>query len=1062
MPNNVNVAPFAAKVVADQQGEYSLWWEDPRDIERIEVTFAQDVRADARPALYYWQDNWPRVHVSRNEVVGSGRQGWLPIDDWIAGHWQPAATTASGSGKTWVYAFANLAKEEIPNLSEWTKFVTRDCKLTPLTEAIFRRTLKVRLAGEGMPAVESIAAYTGSEWREAELAIEWGGITSREQRWDGRLETFNGEVLAVAPLRGDVEVRPDGSWASGVGATAAGIRARVRYAYNEDSNSYDRTILTLRAAEQMSFSVDVNGVVAGDTIYLPDLGVAVATVENYPGLPAMRSDWMGSLRKTTNQKVEALPEQTWARVTREQPAKARRIYFVLGCKGGRQKARLHPSGDIEPAQNYIRRVKGKDSERLQWPGEDLRVSFGLPDEKEIAIRAVAEGYLPILRTVWGTKPVAYEQETFATWLLADIGDDAEKQGDDTVVALSRLALMNLSDVPATARLTLKTSHEGAPEEKLEVEDGLIYAVHEGERHLRLALDTRGRGGLHVAGNNLAYEVALGAGEFHCVVAKVPFITVDRLEEVAALKALRYEEQREKVAGFWRQRVAAGMQITVPNSDLNNFHRAHLTHMMIVNDREPGSERLAPRCGGFHYGSFPDEGIMCTSDLDRRGYTKEAERCLEIMVHYQGTVPLPGDFETSFGVLYGANGYECGGYNRGQGWAMWGFSEHYRYTRDKAWLERVAPVLVKACDWVTYERKRTMRLNPDGSRPIEYGFLPAGSLEDVHDYWHWLSSNAYAYWGFKGIAWALHETGHPEAARLQADCEALYGDLMAGFNEARFRSPVIKLADGRWVPYYPPRLERRGRDFGWLREVLEGSMGLLVAEMIPLDDPAAQWILDDYEDNLYLSKRYGYPGTMPDFDGTRWFDWGGFSMQSNLLLHPAVYLRRDDVKLFLRTFFNGFNSTFHPDTVMCSEHDLPTLADWVGDHFKTSDEANVTHYLRLMLIEEHGDDLILGKAIPREWLAQGKSVKVERALTYFGEMSYEIRSRTDEGLIEADIELPRRNPPARVTLRLRHPRQEPIVRVEISGQEWPWFDGSNETIVLPLDKGPVLKVRALYH
>ena len=1049
MPDNVNIAPFAARIVT-QPGEYSLWWEDPRDIERIEVTFAESVNADALPKLHYWQDNWPRVHVPKNAVIGSGRQGWLPIDDWIAGHWQQAAAKVNGSGRTWEYAFESLANED-----------TCDCKPAPLTEATFRRTLKLRLIGKNMPAIESIAVYTGSEWREVELAIEWGGITSHKQCWDGKLAAYNGEVLAVVPLGGDVEVRADGGWASCVGAVTAGIRARVRYAYNEDNNSYDRTILTLRAREQLSFSVDVNGVADGDVIYLPDLGVAVARAEDYQGLPAIRSDWMGSLKKTTNQKVEALPEQTWARVTREQPTKAQRIYFVLGTEGGRQKARLHPNGDIEPAQNFIRRVKGKDSERLKWPGENLRVSFGLPDEKEITIRALAEGYLPIVRTVWDSKPIAYEQETLATWLLADISDDTDKQGDDTVVALSRLTLMNLSDAPTTASLTLKTSHEGAPEEKLEAENGLIYAVHEGERLLRLALDIRGRGGLHPASNNLVYEVALGPGDFHCLVAKVPFITLESLEEVIALEQLSFEEQREKVADFWRQRVAQGMQITVPNEDLNRFHRAHLTHMLIVNDREPGSDRRAPRCGGFHYGNFPDEGIMGTTDLDRRGYTKEAEQCLEIMAHYQGTVPLPGDFETQFGVLYGSNGYECGGYNRGQGWAMFGFAEHYHYTRDRAWLERVAPVLVKACDWVTYERKRTMKLNPDGSRPIAYGFLPAGSLEDVHDYWHWLSTNAYAYWGFKSIAWALGEIGHPEAMRLRAECEAFYKDLMTGFNESRVRSPVVKLADGHWVPYYPPRLERRGRDFGWLREVLEGSMNLLVAELIPLDDPAAQWILDDYEDNLYLSKRYGYPGTMPDFDESRWFDWGGFSMQSNLLLHPAVYLRRDNVKQFLRTFFNGFNSTFHADVAMCSEHDLPTLADWVGDHFKTSDEANVSHYLRLLLIEEQGDDLILGKAIPREWLEQGKTIKVERALTYFGQMGYEIRSYADQGSIEADIELPQRNSPARATLRLRHPCQEPIVRVEINGEEWPCFDAGAETVSLPLDKAAALRVKVYY-
>ncbi|MHB0878822.1 MAG: hypothetical protein ACYC5O_22510, partial [Anaerolineae bacterium] len=886
---------------------------------------------------------------------------------------------------------------------------------------------------------------------------------SREQCWDGHLEAFNGKVLAVEALAGGVEVRTDGSWTSTVGARTAGVRAHLRYAGNEDRNSYDRTILTVRAREQTSFSIDVNGLAEGDAVYIPSLGVAVGAAAGYEGLEAIRSRWQASLAKTTRAKVEALPEQTWERVTREMPAKARRLYFVLGTEGGRQKARLHPTGEINLAENFIRRVRGKDSDRLLWEGENLHVEFGLPATDPTA-RGLIEGYLPILRTAWAAQPIAYEQEALATWLEHDISDGSDKQGDDTVVALARFTLMNCSAGPEVARLTVKTwDRDTADGESLVVEDGLIYARRGEERRLRLALDGRGRGALRSAGNTAVYEVALAPGEFHCIVAKVPFITIDREGELAALRALSYEEQRAKVADFWRRRVAEGMQITVPNDDLNRFHRAHLTHMLIINDREPGAERRAPRCGGFHYGNFPDEGIMCTTDLDRRGYAREAEQCLEIMAHYQGTVPLPGDFETQFGVLYGSNGYETGGYNRGQGWAMFGFAEHYRYTRDRAWLQRVAPVLVKACDWVTHERRRTMTaLTPGGEgRPIHYGFLPAGSLEDVHDYWHWLSSNAYASWGFSGIAWALADIGHPEAARLQAEAGAFAQDLMAGFNESRSRSPVVRLADGSWVPYYPPRLERRGRDFGWLREVLEGSMGLLVAGLIPVTDPAAQWIVDDFEDNLYLSRRYGYPGTMPDFDASRWFDWGGFSMQSNLLLHPAVYLWRDEVKPFLRTFFNGFCSTFYPDTVMCSEHDLPTLAEWAGDHFKTSDEANVTYYLRLMLIEERGDDLVLGKALPREWLEHGKTVKVERALTYFGEMGYELRSFVGEGRIEADVDLPTRNPPARAILRLRHPEQAPIVRVTIDGEEWAAFDGAAETVSLPMDRGERLAVRVYY-
>jgi len=1050
MSHAVDIFPFAARTVSGD-GEYAVWWEDLRDVHRVEVTFAEPVAAGDLPELHYWQHSWPKVHVPKNAVVGAGEQGWLANDDWITGRWQVGAVQAEGAGRTWTYTFRPLDQENLSGAAS-----------LPVT---FRRTLKVRLyraAGEpttrgqsvegpgaGLPRVERIAVYSDSEWREVELCLEWGGISSHEQRWDGRLEAFNGAVLGVEPLCGDCLVSEEGAWRSTVSGDTAGVRARVRYAWNDDRNSHDRTILTLRLEAQQSFSVCVNDVAAGEDIYLPHLGVVVARAEGYRGLAAIRSRWESKRQPTIYQRVASLPEQTWERAWAEMPQKSR-WYFVLGCEGGRQKYRLEPNGDLLLPQNYIRRVKGKDTDRLLWEGETLALRFGLPDP---ATRELVEGYLPIMQTSWATTPISVRQEALATWLLSDILDDPQPQGDDPIVALLHFTLMNTGRAPETARLTMRTGHAGSPQEALRLEGDWAYAEFQGAQALRFAVDPAGRGSLHLEDSTLVYEVALRPGESHAITVKAPFVALRGTEELAALAGLRFEEQRQKVAAFWRGRVAQGMQITTPNAELNRYHRAHLTHMLIINDREPGADRRAPRCGGFHYGNFPDEGVMCTSDLDRRGYLKEAEQCLEIMVHYQGTVPLPGDFETQFGVLYGSGGYEAGGYNRGQGWAMWGLAEHYRYSRDKEWLRRVAPAIIKACDWVTHERRRTMQLGPDGRRPISYGFLPAGSLEDVTDYWHWLSSNAYASWGFTALAEVLGEIEHPEAARLQQEAAAFRRDLMIGFNESQARSPVVKLADGSYVPYYPARLERRGRDFGWLREVLEGSLGLLVSELIALDDPAAQWILDDYEDNLYMSEGFGYANSIPDFE-RYWFSRGGFSMQSNLLLHPAIYLKRDDVKQFLRAFFNGFASTYYPETCMSAEHALPTLADARGDHFKASDEANVTHYLRLMLIEEHGQDLILGKAIPRAWLEQGKEVTVERALTYFGPMGYRLRSAADQGYIEADIELPQRNAPERSFLRLRHPRQESLRRVEINGQPWSRWDASSEMIELPVTAGPL--------
>ena len=87
---------------------------------------------------------------------------------------------------------------------------------------------------------------------------------------------------------------------------------------------------------------------------------------------------------------------------------------------------------------------------------------------------------------------------------------------------------------------------------------------------------------------------------------------------------------------------------------------------------------------------------------------------------------------------------------------------------------------------------------------------------------------------------------------------------------------------------------------------------------------ARWIIEDYEDNLFLSRQYGY---FPEDFNRQWFHWGGFSNQSNLLLFPPLYLWRDQPKHYLRCYFNAFTSAYFPVTLTMCEHALPTLDQW---------------------------------------------------------------------------------------------------------------------------------------
>ena len=238
----------------------------------------------------------------------------------------------------------------------------------------------------------------------------------------------------------------------------------------------------------------------------------------------------------------------------------------------------------------------------------------------------------------------------------------------------------------------------------------------------------------------------------------------------------------------------------------------------------------------------------------------------------------------------------------------------------AWLRRAAPGIVAGADWIINETTRTANRHE-----LERGLLPPGSLEDIGDWWTWLSTSCYTWRGLDTAAWALEQIQDPEPP-ASAPRPMPITRICWPISAASDRSPVVRLRDGTAVPHIPSKVHRRGRYFGWICETLEGSMHLLITGALDPHSPEADWILKDYEDNRYLSNQYGY--MLDDFD-KYWFGRGGMSMQACLLLDVEPYLYRDDVKQALRALFNAKAVNYFPDVRMNTEHALPDMGDWRG-------------------------------------------------------------------------------------------------------------------------------------
>ena len=1026
----LDIAPFAYRDDDAERGVMVFRWEEPRDIHRIVLGFADagDMPKGRDLVVSYWRRSWPEHRVTAADLAQGviGRTGWKRRDDWFNGEWAPADVRMRSQGRQVTIAFSPLARREFPQLTDFS--------------VSYRQTMQLRIEmPPGCAAVARAQIFTNTALGARDIAVETGCGQPGGAAWDGRVEVYNGTLQETRGPEGDDR------------------RLRLKVMCAEPAPlSYDESIVTMRSS---AFNVSFRPKdLDHGPIWIPDFGVLISEAR----LNLRYSVELGSSLGTEVSRYDAIaaqPEQSLSRARREQPPKEP-MHFIVGCEGGRQKFGVAPNGDVFAYQGFVRRVPAADTPRLGWQGDGFALRFGWDGWLQSG-RRIARGYFPLIESRFSRGALDVCAEAFA----APVGQSilaGPISGDAPVACFIRLNFVNNGEAPIPITQPLpftlcprggasslsRNRAENGQRERLRVEGDLVWSA-EAEDCLRMVADTGGAGYLNAGAEGLTYSLELTGGAAHSMVLKVPFMSMLYADEIERLRAKDFDNERAEVIRYWEGRVAAGAQISIPDAEVNDFYRSHLTHILINDDYEVGSERIIGRVSSFSYGNYSNEAIMQIMDLDRRGLHEEARRHLATYLHYQGTVALPGAFRSQEGVFYGSGGYECGGYNQHHGWVLWGLAEHYCFTGDRAWLLRIADKLIAGCDWVIGERQATKRTHSQGRRVLEYGFLPAGALEDVTEFCYWLTTNALTSRGLTAAAQALAEVGHPQGERLVREAAAYREDLLAGFRESMIRSPVVRLRDGTYAPHHPSRLYLRGRDFGWIREVLEGSINLVTTVLDP-QSPEATWALKDYEDNRYLDAPYNYP--LDDFE-SQWFSRGGFSMQPNLLYFTPPYLSRDQIEHFLRAFFNGFAACWRADIRAMTEHPLPTLADWAGDHFKSSDEAMVAMWLRMMFIHEQGDTLFLGRGLPRAWVGSAEGVAIRDAATYFGPMSFEMRPVDGAKRIIARIDPPLRQPPKRTVLRFRHPQKARLIGIAVDGRAVETFDADREWVELPTLTAP---------
>ncbi len=491
------------------------------------------------------------------------------------------------------------------------------------------------------------------------------------------------------------------------------------------------------------------------------------------------------------------------------------------------------------------------------------------------------------------------------------------------------------------------------------------------------------------------------------------------EKVTEVRRLDFAEAHLSVKKCWKNEITRGMQVEVPEEALNNLWRFTVPLTFMTADSYPNGDKVL-KISSHHYEAvWTTPGAMNIVDLIQRGYLQEAAAYLAPLLDPDRQQPVPNtgaSFSSSKGIVGAPKDYVIINWVTDNGANLWAASEYYLLTRDEKFLARSLPAMLGSMEWIARERERTkLRGGPDA------GLMPAGRFTDAENQANFFWNDAWTYRGLADVCRVLDAIRHQDAARWARERDDYRATFQKVFSEQvqhtmRWRDP-----SGKWIPFIPFRL---GQSINEPPEYFYLDAGPLILGVVGLVDPG--------DNTMTWAMKWLTEG--PNSSGNPdWQDWSRpaslrFEMSS---LEPCyswnVFLRflRGEREKFLEGFYSLAAGSVTRKFLGGVEHRN-------GIQALPATNAVFDTHLRNMLVyeNENGQGIDLLRNSPRAWLRPQKQIRVERAQTYFGPISYRVVSFGAR--IEAEIETPSRMPPQRIQLWLNHPEGKALQAVTING------------------------------
>ena len=897
---------------------------------------------------------------------------------------------------------------------------------------------KVRLVfpPSGKPVrIRTFEAYTRSRAAIASVRLEIA--TPAEQ--EAPVTLYNGERIESVPSE---EFSPD------VWNLTKPLRMKVRYLKTKPGFAKsDRTVLCLELPDG-AFGVAIEDVVEHGCVYVPDFGLFVTREPDGPSL----EEHLEAIadRNTILQNVRSMPDQSFSQAMEHVHRKVQNngpTMLSLACDN--HKFTVYENGAVQHRHDH--EIKpDQDRKKLVYNPKypvlvEARVDSTEPQRQD---RHLEDGWMPILNTSYEGGGVVVHQRAFVTPYDRTASMEPPGWLNPKPLFVAEYALENPGEQAADVSFQLAFRVGEELKDPAPVKAVPRGAVAFADDVLLAFVDTKGVSSLDISSEEgcLTLTGRVSANTSQRCVLYIPGWDA-RIDEYVSLDGGMALDK--EVVAYWHAIMAPAMQVHIPEPLLEDFIYASQVHCLMTARNELNAQCVAPWCGADRYGPLESESQAIIHGMSLMGHDAFAQRSLDYFIR-----------------RYNEDGLLTTGYTlMGVGWHLWTLAEYYAVHQDDAWLNGVAPRLERACQWIAGECEKTKRLNPDGTKPLEYGLVSPGVAADWSRFAYRSRSEGEYYAGLMGVARSYADIDYPGSSTLLADAAALREAIRRSYGLTQARSPVVQLRDGTWVPYSPAIMGCFGRvmdmypneDGGrsWGKDMSMGAHNLVVLGVFDEDDRrSVEWIANYLED--FWCVQGGMGAYSLEETTNDWFNLGGFSkVQPYYTRLVEMHALMDDVRPFIRAYFNAIPSLLNTENLNFWEH-FGNGGAWNKPH----ETGWFLAQTRLMLVMERSSELWLAPFVTTHWMHDGMAVGVENAPTRFGMVSYAITSHVNDGFIEAVIEPPTRSVTETIVLRLRHPEGKQIQSVEVNGKFHADFDPEKGCIRLqPGVEG--LTVRARY-